>query len=1183
MVEPARPGSSPESFDSASISPLSDTDLSIKKVASRSFSTPPSIGVPIKPDSETKRIDLKKVATDPEEGLGNKAANLIQLEVLGFNVPEFKGFSSRVIMDYILGGYPGFLTDYAAFVETKDVGLLEKVRAGIETAFSREDTPELPGLRDWIRLHPAPTRFAVRSTGYEDSDDVANAGANKTILFTASTIEALTLSVKEVVKSYFSETSMLQRMASGDPSISTSVPFVPVLVQVMVDGDASGIMAVRDGLSEIAVGIGLNDGVATGRSLTDSIIFMPGGEVRFVVQNKPTGCRGVENEAGEIECLSVPCSRDISEKPAVSKEIALRLKQIGTRLRTFYGKDLDIEFTVKDGVIYLLQVRPLKERDLESEPSYLERGESSIQCETITNGGNFVREITNPSEVLFVRTIDEARETFSLLRGEQDGVKIKGIVIQEKAPRTSHGAIFFMGLGLPVLQTEQRIELSSGEKLYLDPQQGLIAKTGEIREGYVCYPIPLRYSMETSVFVQAMHMQTYVRVLERGEFIRKEMAKLEKRVASFPPAREITFEQMPAALEVIKRGSLEEAKAAASSLAHLIYQTTKEKDITHKSRIELIMVLENLLDVLEKDPISAGPMTLERLYTARLIEACLFQDGKGIIGGFSFTRSLRAIKMQRLGSLELKKPHSEETLQDIPFVKIKLQILKEEAQAQWGEMIKHLDEVSEEDKAIARELFQTIDSVGASTEFVNVTLLKLMEESGPDIGLLFDKLKDIAIVLQPTLEKALAMHRFVLEERANLNAWSDPEHIARNFSRLQLRLLELGLAAGPSSLVDFFREASSESKLILGGSIHEVVECCDELIKQCTGSTKYPSYKAKAQDFSTLLHPYRDMLIVIKQSLFKRVNLQSENFKINLDLELITEDQARELLQVSSGFNVAQLIQDGIEYSNNHPKVAISLEEKFTLFHQAMRKDLSKSAVDCGFSEHLLPNELRGFIEGFNSEYTEDKSIVSIQMDKSSIFASLRIPLRQHGANFIVQFDKTTKKTAMTISIYGDNENDRWNRISKLSDFLAAQLGFEVKIAEVGSSFVAISLAEKLIDEDSKRNSCLFLDTVLEASFTLSGIQLKSEQTLLQVVPKELQTKELCLEEVGKNLRAIKHVARQFLYDVTRKYPEARRYLLDPNEFFLPSNLDLPPIPPSAQWGGEILPPPPYKPPKVEE
>lgn len=1191
MVEPARPGSSPESYESASITPPSDLDSDIKRLASRSLSVPPSLGVPIRLDRKD-RVDLVKLATEPEEGIGNKGANLVQLEAIGFNVPDFKGLSNGVVMNHILRAYPGFLLDYAAFVETKDITMLSRIREGVERAFSSTDVPELPGLRDWVRLHPRPERFAVRSTGYEDSDDVANAGANTTVLYVESSIEALSEAVKTVVISYFSDSSMLQRMASGDPSLSSPTPFVPVLLQVMISGDASGVMVVREGLSEIAAGIGLNQGVVAGESLTDKFIFRGRGAIRSVVQNKPTGSKGVAQEGGEVVVCSVPCPRDVAERPALSQEVAKRLQMMGNSLREFYGKDLDIEFTVKDGEVYLLQVRPLKERPPERPPSYLERAEGSIQAETITNGGNFVREITNSNQLLVVRTIEEARERFTLLRGLQNGIPIEGVVIQERAPRTSHGAIFFMGLGLPVLQTTKKLEMREGDTIYLDPQQGVVARGGEIREGYISYPIPLQYSMALSPLVMAMYRQVHEPDIGRGQFIKRELAHLDARIAALSPAPEIGEDDLPAALEVIKRGSLEDAKTATSSLVRLIDKATKERDITHNSRIELFLVLENLLDILEKDPLRGDSMTLDRLYTARLIEASLFQTGKGMIGGFSFTRCLRSIKMQRLGTRSLGKPHLEENFHDIPFVKMKLMILKEEDQALWGEMIKHLEEVSEEDKAVARDLFLNIDAVGASTEFANVTLVELMKKHRGDIRALFSEIRAIAHELEPLIGRALSMHEFVLSERANLTAWSDPEHIAKNFERVKMHLVELGFSPAASEIVTLFRSKEDmkkiipirASRLILISGIREVVGCYDDLIKQCTGPSKHTCYKDKASDFLKLLHPYKEMVKLVFRISGKPLNDNSEDFKLLKNLRGISEEQARELMEIPPDFDVGEIIQGVTQLSDVHDSnLNDNLEAKFTLFHQSIMKKLSEIAFKNGFSEKILPLNLLEFSRKYLKIGEFNNQISSIQVFGGSIQIEIPARLRCHSAVLVFNYEKSKRSMNINIFIYGHNELNRWNQLSRLAGLVGE--GFKCKLSSAKPKEDSLSLAFLRVDEsvafsDETRK---MIGLLLKATSTLADRYVPGEYSVLEDLPIQFQTRELCLEEVGKNPLAIRWVAREFLYDVTERYPEARRYLPDPEEFFLDPRLELPRIEPLRGRLEDYPPPPPYVPPEVGE
>ncbi len=1153
-----------ESFESVSISPpgsiLSITESKVYRICLEVFgSSPPPLSPPlVLAVSSVERVDLRKIALEDDGGHGYKAANLLQLERLatkmGISVPSFILLSHEKVMDHIKKFYPEFESEYAGFVtilasegslSIRTRQMLAHISARVEEAFSGEHTLDTAELRSWIASRPA-DHLIVRSTGREDLDQVSNAGGNLSVPFVVKDIRAVSLNIGKVAASYFSEKSIAQRIASKDPSLlSDSCPFVPVLVQEAIGEPVSretdliprsGVMFIKRGVSEISVGLGHNEGIVTSGVTTDTIRFTRDGEPRTTVRSKFTRFRGVEKEDGTIACEPCPCTGRIVEEPALSKGVTKQMQCIAAVLYDFYGKEMDIEFTVVGDQIYLLQARPLKAVEFTKEPSYLEASGDVIVGEMITDGGSFVRKIEREDQILICTTINEAYQKYTAL-SERDQGKVEAIVIQEKAPRTSHEAVFFIGQGLPILQIERKPAME--KPFYIDTQQGLIAKEGVEKPGYVCYPMPLAYSMETSTLVEAMHIQMYNRTWGRDNYIRSALQVLETRMGPRPIEKISSLKEIKEKIEIMKRGSVDEIMGAAASLIYLVWDQIHNKDITPKSRIELVMVLENLLHVLENDPISPKPMSLERLYTVRLVEACFFQEGKGIIGGFSFVRSLTDIKSQRTGSRELASPHTEETLQDIPFVKMKKLVLKEEVREAFGEMLTHLEEIPEGEKRVVKDLFLMIDSLGAGTEFVNVTVANLLKKYGLDtdpenigrIRAFFSELSALSESLAEVLSAAKKMQEFVLEESSNSSLRADPDYVQKNIRKIRERITSIGFCEGESGIVNLFERSPPEGRLILIQAIRGVVECYDAVIKACTGSTRYVSTKSHAIDFIEFLYPYRMMTKIICEMSGSRLSDRDENYLFLIGIRGIAEAQAKKQFQVSLGFDVTEILQEDVEYGIKEPQPAVSLEEKFTLFHQTMLKNLEVMAVKSGFNKELLPDLLADFITLLTQDETvlENTKISSIRVDGNFLDIKLEIPLRQHGAVVNLRYNRLEKKMSMNLSIFGGNERNRWGIIRDLAYLLSERIPFKVKKDAVKPTSLHLYFSEAPLTEDVSKIEFLVLKGLLDASFTLSGFDSDSEDqiSLLEIIPPELQDRELVEKELMRNPQGIEFVSEE--------------------------------------------------------
>ena len=78
----------------------------------------------------------------------------------------------------------------------------------------------------------------VRSTGEEDTVDMANPGGNKSVAAVKLDSIAISNAIGVVVASYISEKSLTQRLLSGDDISKPS--FMPVLIQRMIGEKLNG-------------------------------------------------------------------------------------------------------------------------------------------------------------------------------------------------------------------------------------------------------------------------------------------------------------------------------------------------------------------------------------------------------------------------------------------------------------------------------------------------------------------------------------------------------------------------------------------------------------------------------------------------------------------------------------------------------------------------------------------------------------------------------------------------------------------------------------------------------------------------------------------------------------------------------------------------------------------------------
>ena len=198
-----------------------------------------------------------------EKGYGYKAANLLLLRSLcdqlntkakhvEFCVPDFFPLSSKRIKDFLRKELPkldNFTKDFSrcfkeqelkAFISEKtplELNSLAKIelikmQEAILEAFNKKrffSDAELFCLSRFREKY-----VIIRSSGKEDSDELANAGGNLSLPFLEKKEKTLRKALAEVIASYFSEKSIKQRLLAKDTSLFTEAPFLPALIQEMI-------------------------------------------------------------------------------------------------------------------------------------------------------------------------------------------------------------------------------------------------------------------------------------------------------------------------------------------------------------------------------------------------------------------------------------------------------------------------------------------------------------------------------------------------------------------------------------------------------------------------------------------------------------------------------------------------------------------------------------------------------------------------------------------------------------------------------------------------------------------------------------------------------------------------------------------------------------------------------------
>ncbi len=176
-------------------------------------------------------------------------------------------------------------------------------------------------------------RFAVRSSyGSEDSTADSFAGQFDSLLNVAPA--DVTEAVEKVLRSAQKTNIQAYMQAKGVTADAT----MHVIIQEMVDAELSGILFTANPMgilneTVIVVGKGLGSGVVTDQVHTTAYYYNQDDDLYLYDQRE--------------------------DSPVLEESLLRQLIDDGKRIRQLFDSETDVEFAIRDGVIYYLQARPI--------------------------------------------------------------------------------------------------------------------------------------------------------------------------------------------------------------------------------------------------------------------------------------------------------------------------------------------------------------------------------------------------------------------------------------------------------------------------------------------------------------------------------------------------------------------------------------------------------------------------------------------------------------------------------------------------------------------------------------------------------------------------------------------------------------------------------------------------------
>jgi pyruvate,water dikinase len=304
-------------------------------------------------------VSKKSTANFAKRESGGKGYNLFLLSKNGINVPSFvtippqffEEFKSQTkITDYI----ENILVDQHLSLKEISEKISHKI---IETKMPKEIEDAL--YKAYKDLNQP--LISVRSSAHdEDSSLHSFAGQLSSFLY-ISDFESVVHSMKECWASAYSERSLHYRNINKLETVKIKVS---VVLQQMIDPDKSGVLFTCNPINgkndQIIINsvYGVGEGLVSGLLDADTyILSKKEGNIieKTVVEKTKKLIRDQKNQ----KCLEVEVDPSLINVDSLSEKELKLLQDESHKIEKFYGRPQDVEWAIKDGVVYILQARPV--------------------------------------------------------------------------------------------------------------------------------------------------------------------------------------------------------------------------------------------------------------------------------------------------------------------------------------------------------------------------------------------------------------------------------------------------------------------------------------------------------------------------------------------------------------------------------------------------------------------------------------------------------------------------------------------------------------------------------------------------------------------------------------------------------------------------------------------------------
>lgn len=305
-------------------------------------------------------LDFNEIKKEDVLIVGGKGANLGEMTSAKINVPSGFVITADAYRDFLKVNAIDSLIENGIKKSADDEKILlneaEHFRGKIKSGKFPEQLENV--IREKYFNLGNNTRVAVRSSATaEDLPDASFAGQQETYL-NVQGIESVLNGVRNCYASLWGNRAVSYRFHQGYDQTSVSIA---VVIQEMIESEKSGVLFTvnpvnkKENEMQINASFGLGESVVSGRVTADSYIIDKSGNIIEV----NIGSKETQIIYGDKETVEVSVNSDKRKTRALNDREILELMKCGLEIEKHYGMPMDIEWAIKNDIVYILQARAI--------------------------------------------------------------------------------------------------------------------------------------------------------------------------------------------------------------------------------------------------------------------------------------------------------------------------------------------------------------------------------------------------------------------------------------------------------------------------------------------------------------------------------------------------------------------------------------------------------------------------------------------------------------------------------------------------------------------------------------------------------------------------------------------------------------------------------------------------------